>query len=105
MRPIRGPVPERPTMPERCRYLAEIHPDYRVEFRPFKGHPWSGRNAQGYGRKIPTDWAIHLGSRWHRVYVCCYSNIGTAYIRTTDHPFLVVRDYDLPERSTASTAS
>jgi hypothetical protein len=83
---------------ETIRYLAEVHPNYRAVWRPFAGHPWSGRDASGYGRRIPTDWAIQLGSRWHRVYVCCYSNSGTTYIRTKSDPFLVVRDYDLPER-------
>ena len=91
---------------EPVRYLADVHPNYRAEWRPFTGHPWSGRDSQGYGRRIPTDWAIHLGGRWHRVYVCCFSNAGTAYIRTSQHPFLVVRDCDLPERPTAEeTAS
>lgn len=78
-------------------YLPDVHPNYRAERRPFTGHPWSGRDSQGYGRKIPTDWMVQLGSRWHRVYVCCFSNTGTAYIATKDHPFLVVRDCDLPD--------
>jgi len=34
----------------------------------------------GYGRKIPTAWIVQVGSRKHRVYVCQYSNNGTAYI-------------------------
>jgi hypothetical protein len=77
-------------------YLTNIHPTYLAERRPFKGHPNSGRDSSGYGRKIPTDWMIQLGKRWHRVYVCCYSNSGTAYIQTKEYPFLVVRDCDLP---------
>lgn len=79
----------------RCDYLSEVFPDFTAELRPFKGHPNSGRNAMGYGRKIPTDYAIRLGSRWHRVYVCCFSNAGTAYINTKNHRFLVVLDGDL----------
>lgn len=85
------------------RYLADVHPDYRAVWRPFTGHPSSGRDVSGYGRRIPTDWAIQLGNRWHRVYVCCYSNTGTAYIRTKSDPFLVVRDCDLPERPAAES--
>jgi hypothetical protein len=84
------------TMPEqRCSYLGEVFPDFTAELRPFKGHPYAGRSQDGYGRKIPTDYAIRLGARWHRVYVCCFSNAGTAYIITKDHPFLVVLDGDL----------
>ncbi len=79
----------------RCEYLGEIFPDFIAEDRPFLGHPYAGRNQQGYGRKIPTDFAIRLGSRWHRVYVCCFSNAATAYINTKNHKFLVVLDGDL----------
>jgi hypothetical protein len=79
----------------RCHYLNEVFPSFTAEHRPFKGHPGSGRDQMGYGRKIPTDYAIRLGSRWHRVYVCCFSNAGTAYINTKDHKFLVVLDGDL----------
>jgi len=45
-------------------------------------HPWAGRDSEGYGRKIPTRWMVQLpGSvRWRRVYVCCISNSGTAYV-------------------------
>lgn len=38
--------------------------------------------ASGYGRRIPTQWVVQLpgSARWRRVYVCCYSNAGTAYV-------------------------
>lgn len=37
----------------------------------------------GYGMKLPTSWMLQLhGRRWHRVYVICFSNIGSAYICT-----------------------
>jgi hypothetical protein len=48
--------------------------------------PWqaAGRSftATGYGRRIPTTRRVQLpGSpRWRRVYVCIYSNAGTAYV-------------------------
>ena len=80
-----------------CPYLPDAYPDYVAEKKPFKGFSYTGRNANGYGSKIPTDWMICINKRWHRVYVVCYSNIGTAYIKTKDHPFVVVRDCDLPE--------
>lgn len=79
----------------RCEYLAETFPDFAAELRPFMGNPYAGRNQLGYGQRIPTDYAIRLGSRWYRVYVCCFSNSGTAYINVKDHPFLVVLDGDL----------
>jgi hypothetical protein len=47
---------------------------------------WQAQGLQytrsGYGKKIPTSWMIRLpGSpRWRRLYVCCYSNSGTAYV-------------------------
>jgi hypothetical protein len=79
----------------RCFYLSEVFPNFIAELRPYKGRPWAGRDRQGYGRKIPTDYAVRLGNRWHRVYVCCFSNAGTAYIQTKDYFFLVVLDGDL----------
>jgi hypothetical protein len=43
--------------------------------------PWSGRDAQGYGLKIPTSRLVQLfDKRWRRVYVCQISNAGTAYV-------------------------
>jgi hypothetical protein len=79
----------------RCEYLAEVFPEFKAELRPFSGNPCAGRDRLGYGRKIPTDYVIRLGPRWHRVYVCCFSNAGTAYIKVKDHPFLVVLNGDL----------
>lgn len=36
--------------------------------------------ASGYGRRIPTSYQVRVNGKWRRVYVCCYSNAGTAYI-------------------------
>jgi hypothetical protein len=50
------------------------------------------RTVTGYGSKLPTKYMLQikqlvyiLGSphyikRWHRVYVICYSNVGSAYV-------------------------
>lgn len=40
------------------------------------------RSRTGYGSKLPTSWLLKLSdtNRWHRVYVICYSNSGSAYI-------------------------
>jgi len=78
-------------------YLPEVFPAFKAFRAPFAGHPWSGRDQMGYGRKIPTDWMIQIASRRYRVYCCCFSNIGTCYIKTKNHPFLVVTNVDLPE--------
>lgn len=48
-------------------------------------------SASGYGRAIPTQRMLQTrDKRWHRVYVCCYANSGTAYIKTKGDPFLVL---------------
>ena len=56
--------------------------------------PWQrdGRSqtATGYGRKLVTSTQIRVNGRWRRIYVCCYSNAGTAYI-TKGKDWLVVR--------------
>lgn len=36
--------------------------------------------ASGYGKRIPTRHKVFFNDRWRRVYVCCFSNSGTAYI-------------------------
>ena len=63
---------------------------------------WQARGlsftASGYGRRIPTTRMLQLpGSpRWRRVYVCIYSNAGTAYVNgprdptTGKRPWIVV---------------
>lgn len=48
------------------------------------------RSVSGYGNKLPTSWMLQLARpmkpgqsftrRWHRVYVICYSNSGSAYV-------------------------
>jgi len=61
--------------------------------------------ADGYGNKIPTSYRVLYDNgrttnarHWHRVYVICYSNSGSAYIlvrgqrmfidTTTEHQLL-----------------
>jgi hypothetical protein len=44
--------------------------------------PPPNRSRTGYGSKIPTSWMLQIAKRWHRVYVICYSNSGSAYVRT-----------------------
>lgn len=46
--------------------------------------PRYGRDALGYGRRIPTRYMVRLtdSRRWRRVYCCCYSNAGTCYVES-----------------------
>tara|TARA_B100001063_G_scaffold219963_1_gene224463 strand:+ start:66 stop:287 length:222 start_codon:yes stop_codon:yes gene_type:complete len=67
-------------------YLKDSHPDHQVIDWEFSGHPWSGRDSQGYGRKIPTDRGVIIHGRKHRVYVVCYSNAGSEYILIKNQP-------------------
>lgn len=36
--------------------------------------------ASGYGLRIPSPLMVKFNGKWRRVYVCIYSNSGTAYI-------------------------
>jgi hypothetical protein len=36
--------------------------------------------ASGYGRKIPSPYKVMIGKRFHRLYTCIFSNIGTCYV-------------------------
>lgn len=55
--------------------------------------PWqlAGKSytASGYGRKIPSRLQVRYQGRWRRVYVCIFSNSGTAYI-TAGQDWIVV---------------
>lgn len=37
-------------------------------------------SASGYGNRIPAPYMVRINDRWRRVYVCQYSNAGTAYV-------------------------
>jgi hypothetical protein len=38
------------------------------------------RSSAGYGTRKPSQWMLKINSRWHRVYICQFSNAGTSYI-------------------------
>lgn len=38
------------------------------------------QTASGYGGKLTTRYKTEYNGRLYRVYVMCYSNVGTAYI-------------------------
>lgn len=53
---------------------------------PYKDAPleWHKRGllftVSGYGKRIPTRVMVLFNGRWRRVYVCFFSNSGTAYL-------------------------
>lgn len=53
----------------------------QTAYKPLWWHTaGKSQTASGYGRKLTTASMVHYNGRWHRIYVCCYSNSGTAYI-------------------------
>lgn len=60
--------------------------DFEAESVPVKVAPLPFHDAglsytaSGYGRRIPTRFMVHVSGRWHRVYLCQFSNAGSAYI-------------------------
>jgi len=51
------------------------------------------RSRDGYGRKLPTNIMIDCtDGKSRRVYVCCFSNTGTAYVQYKGHPFVTCDD-------------
>lgn len=49
-------------------------------FREDLTAPRYGRNAYGYGLKIPTHKWLKVRNRWRRVYATCFSNAATHWI-------------------------
>jgi hypothetical protein len=52
----------------------------------FTDAPRYGRNAMGYGNKIPTRYMIKWHGRWRRVYSVCWGNSGTPYVVVNKRP-------------------
>ena len=40
-----------------------------------------GRDELGYGPQIDSGYSIHFDGRLRKIFVCCYSNAGTCYIK------------------------
>lgn len=61
--------------------------------------PRGGYTVDGYTVRAgaPTGLKVRLEgeTRFRRVYVWCFSNAGTAFVRIMGKP-LILRDYDLP---------
>lgn len=77
------------------KYLLDLYPD--VTFTKETVEDWRrGIGADGYGKKIKSDYMAQIGPRKHRVYIIQYSNAGTAYVLIRNEMY-IVRDYDIPE--------
>ncbi len=57
-----------------------IYLDMSTVVARLHGEAPRNRSRSGYGSKIPTGTMLRIAKRWHRVYVVCWSNSGTAYI-------------------------
>lgn len=55
--------------------------------------PWQQRGlsqtATGYGKRLASSRCLWFNNRLHRVYVCCFSNAGTAYIESKGRKIIV----------------
>ena len=74
-------------------YLTYTHPTATLERWKFTGRPNAGRDAQGYGRKIPTDYGARVNGRRYRVYAACISNVVSLYV-TVQGQRLYLHDTD-----------
>lgn len=77
------------------KYLTDIRTivETRYTERPLGGHTLEGYTLR---KGAPTSLLIRLEgeSRWRRVYVWCFANAGTAFVRILGKPF-ILRDYDV----------
>lgn len=88
-------------MEKRLRYLREEQPGAAFYAAPCAVRGWRpGQRADGYGRKISTDYVVRYGGRTRRVYVCQFSNAGTAYVIDRGE-WLLVGDFHIPENPPA----
>jgi hypothetical protein len=75
------------------RYLRDAQPTAVFYRAPIDGRR-PGQGADGYGRKIATDYAVRYGTR--RVYCCIFSNAGSLYVVDSGER-LYVDDFDMGE--------
>lgn len=51
------------------------------------------QTGTGYGGKLSTSKMIKINGRWHRIYVMCYSNSGSAYVLVKGEIIFIREDY------------
>lgn len=47
------------------------------------------QTATGYGKRLTSSRCLWFNGRLHRIYVCCFSNSGTAYIESKNRKIVV----------------
>lgn len=55
-----------------------------------------GQGADGYGKKISTDYMAILNGRKYRVYAVCFSNAASHYVTIKKESYYL-RDFDIPD--------
>lgn len=85
-------------MEKKLRYLRDERPGAEFYYAPcgYQNGARPGQGAGGYGRKIATDYVARYGGRTRRIYVCCFSNSGTAYVLERGEWLIVDRCLDFP---------
>lgn len=57
--------------------------------------PRYGRDASGYGKKIPTGYMLYIRGRWRRLYCCCFSNAATCYVVIDKQDYIVDMEVEI----------
>ena len=59
----------------------------------YKPLPWQNlgllETATGYGSKLTSRNMLRIGNKLHRIYVYCFSNVGTHYIIKNGEKFII----------------
>jgi hypothetical protein len=76
-------------------YLHDRYPQATYLRVPYTGR--KGYTQSGYGKRLPTDWAVRIGKRLHRVRCMCWSNIGTLWVRVRGEQLIFVDCYHKQE--------
>ena len=56
-----------------------IETECRIDLLPWQKAGFT-YTATGYSRRIPSRYKVKHNGRWRRVYICHFSNAGTAYL-------------------------
>jgi hypothetical protein len=67
-------------------YLHKHYPDATYFDCPYEGR--SGYTQSGYGKRLPTHYMVRIGSRNHRLYCMCWSNIGTCWVKVKGKQYI-----------------
>ncbi|AYD79621.1 hypothetical protein LINGLNFE_00139 [Enterobacter phage phi63_307] len=55
--------------------------DLRAEYKPLWWHDAGlSKTKSGYGKNIPTPWAVNWAGRLRRIYSTCYGNAASLHI-------------------------